>query len=95
MRFDSPGGNHGLFGGRVEQTATLPIRRSWRKQRPFFGASGDIYYMQELSQGRGYVWRMKPDGSARDKVSPDPITYLVNVSPGREMGRSLESRQSD
>lgn len=59
----------------------LSLSATFQEQRPFFGSSGAIYYVQELSQGRGYLWRVKADGSDRQKLSDDPITYLVNISP--------------
>lgn len=53
------------------------------EQRPFFGASGDIFFMQERAQNR-FLYRMKTDGSAREQVSATPITFLVNISPDEE-----------
>jgi DNA-binding winged helix-turn-helix (wHTH) protein/Tol biopolymer transport system component len=50
------------------------------EQRPFFGASGAIYFMREESTDRRFVYRMNTDGSGRRKLS-DPITFLVNISP--------------
>ncbi|MBZ5575399.1 MAG: protein kinase [Acidobacteriia bacterium] len=69
-------------------TATLDRSRSPRKlspdgdleeQRPFFGKTGDIYFSQ-LQNGR-FLYRMKSDGSARQKLSLDMDAYLANISP--------------
>jgi serine/threonine protein kinase len=53
------------------------------EQRPFFGASGDIYLMQEQSHGLPSLYRMKRDGSGRQKLA-GPIDFLVNVSPDED-----------
>jgi len=50
------------------------------EQRPFFGASGDIYFTQRTLHGR-ILYRMKADGSARQRVSPESDAYLVNILP--------------
>jgi Tol biopolymer transport system component len=47
--------------------------------RAFFGAPGEIIYM---SQGEvRHVYRMKEDGSGKEMISPDPVTYLIGASP--------------
>ena len=51
-----------------------------QEQRPFFGASGDVYFTHQEPQGR-LLYRMRADGSARQKLSAEPDTFLVNVSP--------------
>ena len=53
------------------------------EERPFFGASGDIYFMREESKDLRFLYRMKPDGSGRQKLS-DPVTFLVNMSPDEQ-----------
>jgi hypothetical protein len=50
------------------------------EQRPFFGPSGDIYFMQLPLQSRPSLNRMKPDGSQRRELA-HTIPFLVNVSP--------------
>jgi hypothetical protein len=45
--------------------------------RAFFGAPGEIVYMGE----GGYLYRMKEDGSEAGRVAPDPVVYLMTVSP--------------
>lgn len=50
------------------------------EQRPFFGKSGDIVFMQEPSPGLRFLYRMKPDGSSRQRVS-ESMTFLVNIAP--------------
>jgi len=47
---------------------------------PFFGASGQIYFMRRSPNGE-MLHRMNADGSARQNLGPDLDTYLVNISP--------------
>jgi serine/threonine protein kinase/dipeptidyl aminopeptidase/acylaminoacyl peptidase len=51
-----------------------------QEQRPFFGALGHVYFMQEQSPGVQSLYRMKPDGSERHELLAD-IDFLVNVAP--------------
>jgi hypothetical protein len=51
------------------------------EQRPFFGNSGEIYFLQEQPQGGRLLYRMKATGAERRQLSSDLVTYLVNVSP--------------
>jgi len=45
--------------------------------RAFFGAPGEVVYMGQGNR----LYRMKEDGSGAEMVSPDPIVYLMTVSP--------------
>lgn len=47
---------------------------------PFLLASGDIFFRSE-EKGAYFVYRMKADGSGRDKVYPSSVIRLTNVSP--------------
>ena len=51
------------------------------EERPVFGASGRIYFIHQDSTGARSLRRMKSDGTERETLSPDGITFLVNVSP--------------
>ena len=52
------------------------------EERPVFaGSARHIYYLQQESQGTRSLGRMNLDGTGRQTVSSDPITFLVNVSP--------------
>jgi Tol biopolymer transport system component len=59
----------------VELTANRDV-----EERPFFGAAGDIYFMREESANERFVYRMKADGTARQKLS-DSMTFLVSMAP--------------
>src|SRR5205807_2569954 len=48
--------------------------------RPFFGASGQIYFMRRSQNGKT-LHRMEADGSARQRVAADMDVHLVNISP--------------
>ncbi len=47
---------------------------------PFLLASGDIFFRSE-EQGAYFVYRMKADGSGREKIYPSSVIRLTNVSP--------------
>jgi Tol biopolymer transport system component len=51
------------------------------EERPVFGISGRIYFIQQDSAGTRSLRRMKSDGTERETLSSDAITFLVNVSP--------------
>jgi len=48
--------------------------------RPLFGAGGTIVFFAKEGES-GYVYRMKEDGTGKEKVTPDPVIYLVAMSP--------------
>jgi hypothetical protein len=51
------------------------------EERPVFGPSGDIYYMEQETGQTWLLGRMKPDGTNPQTLSSDPITFLIGVSP--------------
>ena len=51
-----------------------------QEYRGFFGASQDVYFLADEGSAK-FVYRMRQDGSERRKVTPDPVIYLINVSP--------------
>jgi serine/threonine protein kinase len=66
---------------RSEPPRKLSLDGAAPEQRPFFGASGNIYFLQEQPQGVRLLYMMNPDGSGQRQLSSDPLTYLVNISP--------------
>jgi Tol biopolymer transport system component len=68
------------------------------EQRPFFGKSGDIFFMREEPSGARFVYRMKADGTGRGKAVTRPVQYLVNISPdenGPSPGRRFLRKRKD
>ena len=61
------------------------------EQRPFFGRSGRVYFMRERSRGLYSLYRMKQDGSGREKLSDAGVHYLVNMSPDEKWAVSWDS----
>ena len=51
------------------------------EQRAFFGQSGDIFFLREERNGLRFVYRMRADGVSRFKATPEPILFLVNITP--------------
>ncbi|MHB8656286.1 MAG: protein kinase domain-containing protein [Terriglobia bacterium] len=47
---------------------------------PAFDRQGDIFFRASEGQSN-YLYRMKEDGSGREKVRPDPIIFFRNISP--------------
>jgi hypothetical protein len=47
--------------------------------RAFYGAPGEIVYMDQAPVR--HLFRMKEDGSGVEMISPDPVSYLIAVSP--------------
>jgi serine/threonine protein kinase/Tol biopolymer transport system component len=49
-------------------------------ERPFFGASGDIYLMRRRDDGHSDLYAIQQDGSRRRKLADD-VDFLVSMSP--------------
>lgn len=48
--------------------------------RPAFGPAGDIFFVPTEGASK-FLYRMRPDGSGRHQVLPDPIIGFLNISP--------------
>ncbi len=53
---------------------------TFEASRPFFGPDGDILFLRREDES-DYVYRMKEDGTGGKKVVPDPVIYLIALSP--------------
>jgi Tol biopolymer transport system component/predicted Ser/Thr protein kinase len=53
---------------------------SVNEDQPAFDASGNIYF-RAAEGGQNFVYRMKPDGSDRKKLLPNPIIEFQAVAP--------------
>jgi Tol biopolymer transport system component len=51
--------------------------------RPFFAPDGEIFYLEKDGDS-DYVYRMKEDGSGKQRIVPDPLIYLISSSPDRK-----------
>jgi hypothetical protein len=58
--------------------------------RAFFGAPREIVY----SGADGRLYRMNDDGSGQQRISADPISYLVSVSPDGRWAQAIRPRPS-
>ncbi|HUR32520.1 MAG TPA: protein kinase [Vicinamibacterales bacterium] len=83
--FDSfdPSGHSAVWIAAVDDG--LPPRRltpdgGSDEQRPFVGASGAIYFMQRRRDGLSDLYRMRQDGTGRQRIDTD-IDFLVSISP--------------
>ncbi len=50
------------------------------EHRAFFGASGDLFFLADEGNQK-FIYRMKEDGTERKKVVPDPVIFLLTISP--------------
>jgi DNA-binding winged helix-turn-helix (wHTH) protein/Tol biopolymer transport system component len=57
-----------------------PRQLSGDASRPFFGPGGTIVFFGTEGES-GYIYQMKEDGTGKKKVTPDPVIYLMAVSP--------------
>jgi Tol biopolymer transport system component len=63
--------------------------------RPFFGPSGTIFYLSQEGN-QIYVYRGKEDGTDAQKIVPDPVIYLLAVSPdGKEVAAWVPWKKGD
>ncbi|MBI3696435.1 MAG: serine/threonine-protein kinase [Acidobacteria bacterium] len=50
--------------------------------RAFFGAKGDIFFVGTEGEGKTrFLYRTQEDGSGLQRVVPNPVVYLYDVSP--------------
>ncbi len=75
-------------------THSFPPRRLTQSEayRPFFGPGGTIFYLSKQGT-QDYVYRMKEDGSAQERVVPDPVIYLLAASPDGQQLVTWVARQ--
>ena len=48
--------------------------------RPFFAPGGTIVFFGKEGES-GYIYQMKEDGTGKEKVTPEPVMYLIGISP--------------
>jgi serine/threonine protein kinase len=78
-------------------TRSFPPRRLTQKEayRPFFGSDGTIFYLSK-EDTQDYVYRMNDDGTDQKRVVPDPVIYLLAVSPdGQLLVTWIERKEGD
>lgn len=51
--------------------------------RPLFDHSGGVVYVGKEND-QDYIFRINEDGAARRKIFPNPVIYLINMSPDRQ-----------
>jgi Tol biopolymer transport system component len=79
--------------------ASLDHRSSPRQlvasgKSPVYGRSGAIYYV--ASEGAAnFLFRIKVDGSVPEKISPDPVVMLTDISPDESYAEVLRPIQDE
>lgn len=59
--------------------------------RAFYGGPGEIVYVGPDSR----LYRINEDGSANQQILPDPVSYLVSVSPDGRWAQAVRPRPSN
>jgi len=62
------------------RSSPVEIASSAQEDSPFFLPNGDIVF-RAVEGGSGFIYRIRPDGSNRRKITPRRILDLISVSP--------------
>jgi eukaryotic-like serine/threonine-protein kinase len=62
------------------RSSPLRLTKNGDEDFPFFLSDGDLVFRSVEPSGN-FIYRMKPDGSDRSKVSAQPVLDLLSVSP--------------
>jgi Tol biopolymer transport system component len=73
-------GRSSLWLAPLDRRASPRQLTSGDASRPFFGPDGTIRFLGKESES-SFIYQMKEDGTARQKLIPDPVIYLIAVSP--------------
>src|SRR5262249_59408970 len=74
-----------LWLARLDHRASPRQLTSGDESRPFFGPGGTIVFFGKEGES-GYIYQMKEDGTGKEKVTPDPLMYLIAHSPDGQRG---------
>ncbi|MBI3698351.1 MAG: serine/threonine-protein kinase [Acidobacteria bacterium] len=80
--FSAPdsGGRSQLWLAPVDRRSPPRLVPSAEGDQPFFGAGGELFF-RAAEGGRNFVYRIREDGSGRQKAVPQPIIQFRGVSP--------------
>ena len=62
-------------------SASVRVGASANEDSPFFLPDGDLVFRAVDEGGTNYLYRVKSDGTDRQKISPEPVFDLVAISP--------------
>ncbi len=62
------------------RSSPMKLTTGGNEDAPFFLPDGDLIF-RSVEAGGNFVYRMKPDGSDRRKLLPQPVLDLISVSP--------------
>lgn len=77
---DKPGGSSLWIAPTSRRSAPLRISSTLAEDSPNFLPNGDILF-RAVEGGSNFIYRMKPDGSGRQKVNPQRILDISAVTP--------------
>jgi Tol biopolymer transport system component len=75
-----PAGKSSLWLARLDRRASPRQLTSEEASRPFFGPGGTILFVGKEGES-AYIYEIKDDGTGKKRVIPDPVIYLIAVSP--------------
>jgi DNA-binding winged helix-turn-helix (wHTH) protein/Tol biopolymer transport system component len=77
-----PAGKSSLWLARLDRRASPRQLVSDEASRPFFGPGGTILFLGKEGES-AYIYEINDDGTGRKRIIPDPVIYLIAVSPDR------------
>jgi Tol biopolymer transport system component len=87
-------GKSSLWVARLDHRDSPRQLTSGEASRPFFGPGGTIFYLSKEGES-GYIYQMKEDGTAKEKVTRDPVIYFIASSPDGRWVVAWVSYQGD
>ena len=75
-----PAGKSSLWLARLDRRASPRQLVSDEASRPFFGPGGTILFLGKEGES-AYIYEIKDDGTGKKRIIPDPVIYLIAVSP--------------
>ena len=73
-------GKSALCRSRLDRRASPRQLTSEEASHPFFGPGGTILFLGKEGES-GYIYEITEDGTGKKKIIPDPVIYLIAVSP--------------
>jgi Tol biopolymer transport system component len=73
-------GKSSVWLARLDRRASPRQLVSDEASRPFFGPGGAILFLGKEGES-AYIYEIKDDGTGKKRIIPDPVIYLIAVSP--------------
>src|SRR6185369_14935469 len=73
-------GKSALWLSRLDRRTSPRQLTADEASRPYFGPGGTILFLGKEGES-GYLYEIQEDGTGKRKIIPDPLIYLIAVSP--------------